>query len=573
MTPKPITQNTLYYGDNLPIMREYLSDESVDLIYLDPPFNSNRSYNVLFKEEGGTENEAQIAAFDDTWHWNAGTERAYHELIQNSPTRVVVMLGALRDFIGANQMMAYLVMMAARLVELHRVLKPTGSLYLHCDPTASHYLKIVLDTIFGPQNFRNEIIWKRQSAHSGARKWGDVHDVLLFYSKSDYVWNSISQAYDVSYLETKYRNHDDRGNYRLSDLTGAGTSGDANSSREWRGYSPAALGRHWAVPREILDSIVEPQNVAQLNTQEKLDLLDQHGYIYWTPRGKKGGKGFPQYKKYIGEGVPVQDTIVDIPPINSQAQERLGYPTQKPLALLERIIQASSNEGDLVLDPFCGCGTAVAAAQKLKRRWIGIDITHLSISLMKYRLKDMFNLDEKKDYLVVGEPQDLSDAQQLAHDDRYQFQWWALSLVQAKPLGGEGGREGKKGSDKGVDGAINFIGDGGKLQQLLIQVKSGHVNSGMIRDLCGVIDREGAAIGAFISLDPPSRDMVTEAVSAGYFRSETWQKDYPRIQIMTVEDLLGGKTLEMPPSAYGTFKKAEKVKKKDDATQMKLGDE
>ena len=264
---------------------------------------------------------------------------------------------------------------------------------------------------------------------------------------------------------------------------------------------------------------------------------------------------------YEMQGVSLQNIWDDISPIGAQAQERLGYPTQKPLALLERIIQASSNEGDVILDPFCGCGTAVAAAHKLNRRWVGIDITHLSISLMKYRLKDMFGLVEKKDYAVIGEPEDLGSARQLARSDRYQFQWWALSLVQAKPLGGEGGREGKKGRDKGMDGVLNFLEEKGKLQRVLIQVKSGHVKSGDVRDLRGVVEREEAALGVFVTLETPTQDMVTEAVSAGYFQSKAWQKDYPRIQILTVEDLLTGKGIDMPPSAYGTFKQAEKVKK------------
>jgi site-specific DNA-methyltransferase (adenine-specific) len=549
MTPKPITQNTLFYGDNLPIMREYLSDESVDLIYLDPPFNSNRSYNVLFKEEGGTENEAQIEAFDDTWHWNTATERAYQELIQNSPTRVCVMLGALREFIGANQMMAYLVMMAARLVELQRVLKPTGSLYMHCDPTASHYLKIVMDTIFGVENFGNEIVWKRAETIKGnfgqGRATFDPNtDTILFYRKSlKNVFYPQFKEYSEEYVKNFYSHIEpDTGRrYQLISMTGPG--GEAKGNPQ---YEVLGVTRYWRYSKQKMQELLDSGMVVQTNP----------GAV-------------PRRKLYLdeGKGVAIQTLWDDIPGLHSQASERLGYPTQKPLALLERIIQASSNEGDLVLDPFCGCGTAIAAAQKLNRRWAGIDITYLSISLMKYRLKDMFNLDEKKDYLVVGEPRDLTDARQLAHDNRYQFQWWAGSLVEAKPQGGEGGREGKKGSDKGVDGAINFIGDGGKLQQVLIQVKSGHVNSAIIRDLCGVIDREGAAIGALITLDPPTRDMLTEAASAGFFRSETWQKDYPRIQILTIEDLLAGKTLEMPPSAYGTFKKAEKVKKKGDATQ------
>jgi len=555
--PKPITQNALFYGDNLPILREHVPDESIDLIYLDPPFNSNRSYNVLFKDEHGEEAEAQIAAFDDTWHWNAAAERTFHELIQDAPAHVASMLGALREFVGTNQMMAYLTMMAARLVELHRVLKPTGSLYLHCDPTASHYLKVVLDTIFGVENFKSEIPWKRTSAHSDSKTLGNAHDILLFYSKSDdFVWNKQYQPYSEDYINSHYRYVDKDGRrYRTDNLTATSLSG-GGYTYEWNGVT-----KIWRCPKT------------------KMQELHDTGRLHYT---KSGGV---EYVRYLDEmpGTPLQDVWDDIAPINSQAQERLGYPTQKPLALLERIIQASSNEGDWVLDPFCGCGTAVAAAEKLKRHWIGIDITHLSISLMKYRLKDMFDLIEKKDYAIIGEPEDLESAHALARSDRYQFQWWALSLVQAKPLGGgyqdltpspspgrRGGYlEGKKGADRGVDGVLNFLDEKGKLQRVLIQVKSGHVNSAYIRDLRGAVEREEAALGVFVTLESPSGEMVTEAVSAGYFHSKAWQKDYPRLQILTVEELLAGKGIDMPPSAYGTFKQAEKVKKAD-ATQENL---
>ncbi len=260
-------------------------------------------------------------------------------------------------------------------------------------------------------------------------------------------------------------------------------------------------------------------------------------------------------------GTALQDLWDDIPPINSRAKERLGYPTQKPLSLLERIIEASSNKGDVVLDPFCGCGTAVVAAEKLGRKWIGIDVTHLSISLMKYRLKDNFKLEEKKDYKVIGEPESLASAHHLAQKDRFQFEWWALSLVKAKPQGGTGGKRGKKGADKGIDGVMNFVGGAkGKMESVLVQVKSGKVKSGDIRDLRGVVERENAAIGLFITLEKPSRDMVTEAVSAGFYESELWQKKYPRIQILTIEEILDGKEIDMP-SAHGTFKQAQKIKR------------
>lgn len=565
--PKPITKNTLFYGDNLPILREYFSDESIDLIYLDPPFNSSRSYNVLFRDESGKEADAQITAFEDTWHWGEDAERTYHELIQNASIDVVKMIGALRDFIGTNQMMAYLTMMTARLIELHRVLKPTGSIYLHCDPTASHYLKVVMDTIFGADNFLSEVIWKRTFAHGAAKRYGAIHDVLLFYSKSDeYLWTDLTTAHSEEYLDKHFTLTDERTGkkFQAISLTGAGVR-RGESGAPWRGINPTDVGRHWALPGAILKTLGDNSGTVQ----ERLDLLDSAGRIYWA----KGGKGVPRLKWFADDtkGVALPDIWTDIPPISAQAAERLGYPTQKPLALLERIIQASSNEGDVVLDPFCGCGTAIAAAHKLNRKWIGIDITHLSISLMKYRLKDSFGLIEKKDYAVIGEPESIGGARQLARDDRYQFQWWALSLVQAKPLGGEGGgREGKKGSDKGIDGVINFVNEKGKTEQVLIQVKSGGVKSGDIRDLGRVIERDTAAIGVFITLEPPSRDMTTEALSNGYYHSDLWQKDYPRLQIVTIEELLNGKVIDMPKSIPSQFKQAKKVKKKDDLTQGDL---
>lgn len=535
---KTITENTLFYGDNLPILREYIPTESVDLVYLDPPFNSQRTYNVLFKQESGAESEAQIAAFEDTWHWNMAAEATYHELVTKAPDRVSRMMASFREFIGPSQMLAYLVMMAARLVELHRVLKPTGSLYLHCDPTASHYLKVILDTIFGPEQFLSEIIWKRTSAHSSAKRPGPVHDTILLYSKSKiYSWIPQYQPYDEDYIEAFYRYVDSDGRkYRLSDLTGAGIRyGETGES--WRGINPTDKGRHWMVP------------------PAELDILDQQGRIYWPTKGT-----VPAYKRFLDEmpGVPLQDVWVDIPPISSQAKERLGYPTQKPLELLERIIQASSNPGDMVLDPFCGCGTTIAAAQKLGRRWIGIDVTHLSIALMKYRLTEMF---PDITFQVIGEPQDTAAARQLAQDDRFQFQWWALSLVRARPLGGEpGSKAGKKGADKGIDGVITFMDDGtGKAKRALIQVKSGKVSSRDIRDLVGTVNREQASLGVFVTLEEPTRDMRMEAAAAGFYHSPGWNQDYARIQIVTIDQLLRGETIDMPPT-HITFKQAARVK-------------
>jgi site-specific DNA-methyltransferase (adenine-specific) len=534
--------NTLFYGDNLDILHKYIADASVDLIYLDPPFNSNRSYSVLFKNEAGVESEASVRAFNDTWHWGQQAEDTYLALVTQGSAPVANMITAMRQFIGTNQMMAYLVMMAARLVELHRVLKPTGSLYLHCDPTASHYLKVVLDTIFGPTNFLSEVVWKRTSAHSSAKRYGPVHDVILLYGKSPaYLWVQQYEAFSESYLASHYGSIDATGrHYTLSDLTAAGVR-RGQSGLAWRGFDPTAKGNHWKF------------------TVERLDELDAEGRIYWP---KKTG-GWPRYIRYLDDmkGVPLQDVWVDIPPVNPQAAERLGYPTQKPVALLERILAASSNEGDIVLDPFCGCGTTIAAAQKLNRRWIGIDITNLAITLQKNRLKDAYGLVAGKDYLVVGEPQDLASAVQLAKEERHQFEWWALSLIGAQPINptDDSGKQGKKGADKGIDGQLIFVDDStGKGKRVIVQVKSGHVSASIVRDLRGVIEREGAAMGVLITLDPPSQPMKTEAASAGHYTSPGWNRSYPRLQILTVEGLLAGvERLDRPPTSK-TFNEAPK---------------
>ncbi len=460
------------------------------------------------------------------------------------------MIESLHDFIGTNQMMAYLVMMAARLVELHRVLKPTGSIYLHCDPTASHYLKIILDTIFGADQFRNEIIWKRTSARSDSHKWNHIHDTILFYSKSNtYTWNTQYTPYDQEYTDSFYRSVEKETGRRftMSDLMAAGTR-KGSSGKPWRGIDPNTRGNHWKY------------------TVEHLDELDKEGRIYWPE--KEGG--VPRYKRYLDEmqGVAIQSMVTDITPLSAQSAERLGYPTQKPLALLERIVAASSNPGDVILDPFCGCGTAIAAAQKLGRKWIGIDITHLSIALQKYRMEAMF---PGITFKVVGEPKDIGAARQLASEDRYQFQWWSLSLIRARPLGGEAGsREGKKGSDKGIDGVIAFIDDNtGKAKRVLVQVKSGHVNASHIRDLVGTVQREQASIGVYITLEEPTRDMITEALKAGFYRSPGWNKDFPRIQILTIDELLHNAEVKMPPQ-FGTFKQAQRVQQAE-AEQAELG--
>ncbi len=527
--------NVLYFGDNLEILRnrEYFPDECIDLIYLDPPFNSKKDYNILFKENGGVESEAQIQAFTDSWHWTQVAEDTYHDVYNNGPEKVGRLIGALHDALGHNDVMAYLVMMTARLIELHRVLKPTGSLYLHCDPTASHYLKLVLDQIFGPANFRNEIVWKRFNFHADARRFGRLSDRVLFYTKtSDFTFNRLKVAFSDKYVESKFTHVDSDGRkYRLDNLNPPGGRG----------------------PIYKFHGVTQPWRF----TEDKMLQLEADGRIYT-------GSKVAQLKRYLDEqeGQAVHELWTDVAPMNSQARERLGYDTQKPLALLERIIQASSNEGDIVLDPFCGCGTAVVAAQKLNRKWIGIDITHLAIALMRNRLKDSFNIEAE----VIGEPVDLASAKALAHEDRYQFQWWALSLIKARPLGDK-----KKGADKGIDGVIHFIDDPtSKPKRAVVQVKSGHIGVKDIRELETVAANE--AIGVFITLEPPTKPMQVEAVSAGYYHSPIWNKDYPKIQILTIDELLHGKILEMPPLSQTnvTFAKAQKINKKE-GVQPEIG--
>lgn len=537
---KQITRNTLFYGDNLKVLREYIPDESVDLIYLDPPFNSNRSYNVLFKDERGKSSDAQIKAFDDTWHWGEETEIVLNEMIHsNRAPEVTSMLDAMIQFMGCNQMTAYLVMMAARLVELRRVLKPTGSLYLHCDPTASHYLKILLDTIFGFNSYRNEIIWKRTNAHNDAQKFSQVSDTILYYVKTNnYIWNKQRTGYSEEYLQSHYSQYDNEGRrFRYDNLSKP--KGSIGYFYELLGCQPPQNG--WRMP------------------EKKATEWLASGRIEIPIKGN-----IPSYKRYLDEmaGVTLGNIWDDINPLNSQAAEALGYPTQKPVALLKRILEASSNEGDTILDPFSGCGTAIAAAEELHRRWIGIDITHLAIAMHKVRLAGNFHLEPKRDYDVVGEPADLADAHKLASEDRYQFQWWALSLLKARPLGGDGGREGKKGSDKGIDGVITFKEDAHEVGRIIIQVKSGKVNSSYIRDLKGTLDREKAEMALFVTLEQPTADMIHEANQAGLYQLKRLDFSFPRVQIVTIDALLSGEKLNLPILREDPLPQAQKVKRK-----------
>ena len=475
-----MSDNVLYYGDNLDVMRRYIADESIDLVYLDPPFNSNATYNVLFAEKSGGQAAAQIKAFGDTWHWDQSAEQAYWDVLQRGG-RPAEAIKAFRDLLGENDMMAYLAMMAPRLVELYRVLKTTGSIYLHCDPTASHYLKVLMDAIFGPHNFRNEIVWRRTpfsgSSKARAEQFPRSHDLLLFYAKGGgRTWNQPTLPYSEAYLRRfRWDDDDGRGPYRQTLL---------------KTYSQETFDRLQADRR-----LIEPT----------------HSGAMWS------------YKQYLSESsgtTQIDDVWTDINAINPVAKERLGYPTQKPVALLERIVQAGSNPGDRILDPFCGCGTTIDASQRLKRHWIGIDITYLAISLIKSRLKDSYG--DTVSYDVIGEPTALPDAEELAHDDPYQFQWWALGLVDARPV------DEKKGADKGIDGRLYFQDDAaGHSKQVIFSVKAGHTSVPHVRDLRGVLDREKAAIGVLISMESPHAADEGRSGERGILRVDMDRRQVP----------------------------------------------
>ena len=536
--PEKSQKNQLFYGDNLDVLRLHVLDESVDLVYLDPPFKSNANYNVLFAERDGTQAAAQIKAFNDTWRWDDGAARAYADVVE-AGGRVSQAMQAFRTFLGESDMLAYLAMMAPRLVELRRVMKDASSLYLHCDQTSSHYLKLLLDAVFGPSNFRNEIVWKRKAGrgetNNAAIRFGVSTDSILFYAKGPAtLFHRQYRKNNPGYIESKFTNVDPSGRrYRLDNLTSP--SYRPNLIYEYKGYKPPEKG--WAV------------------SYERMEEMDREGRIHFPADQTKR----LQRKRYLDQlaGETVDTLWDDIPPINSQAQERLGYPTQKPEALLTRILSASSNEGDVVLDPFCGCGTTIAAAQALGRQWIGIDVTNLAITLIRHRLKDAYGDDIEQTYQVIGEPVSVPDAEALAASDPYQFQWWALGLVGARPA------EGKKGADQGIDGRIYFHdGDTAKTKQIVISVKAGKLHAPYVRDLRGVVEREQAALGVLLTLNAPTKAMRTEAASAGFYASPWGQ--HPRVQILTVGELLAGKRLDAPPPRQTslTYKRAPKALKK-----------
>lgn len=506
--------NTLYFGDNLAILREHFPAESVDLVYLDPPFNSDRNYNFIYRDLAGEGDTAQLEAFSDTWTME-GAAAEFAEVTGSSYPEGEL-LDALHRMLGDAPLVAYLSVMALRLRELHRVLKPTGSLYLHCDDAASHYLKLVLDAIFGQDQYRNDITWQRFGAHSDANRYGRTTDRVLYYTVSNArVFHPPLVPHSDDHLATRFKQVDENGRRFWPNTCLA--PGGRGPLYEWNGHS-----RNWRF------------------TRENMQALHDAGDLYYSRTG------MPYRKNYADElvGQPVQDLWTDIK-MTKSGKERLGYPTQKPLALLERIISASSNPGDLVLDPFCGCGTAVVAAQSLGRHWAGIDITSLSVTLMRQRLADAFPeaYPTPGDVPVVGLPRDLAGAQLMAAEDPYDFQFWALTLIGASPPGGTK----KRGADRGIDGEIIWHDGENQRCRAIVSVKgTSSATVTQLRELVGAVEAHKAQAGVFLTLAPPTGPMRTLAAQSGEYHLAGTDARYPRIQVLSIEQLLAGARVDLP---------------------------
>jgi DNA modification methylase len=519
-------KNKLFYGDNLEVLRKFIRDDSIDLCYIDPPFNSKRNYNQIYNNIG-REDIAQTQAFTDTWTWddhaNECLEIIYDNAHGTQTDESIQLTKGLEAVLKKGSLLAYIVSMTVRIAEIHRVLKETGSFYLHCDPTASHYLKLVCDAIFCSRggDFLNEITWKRTSAHSDSNRFGANSDTILFYAKSGkFVFNTQFQPYSEEY-KARFSFADQDGRKWTDDnLTAKGLSG-GGYDYEYKGVTSL-----WRCP---------------LKTMER---LDSEGRLHFT---KNGGI---RLKRYLDElsGMPSQAVWDDISPINSQAKERLGYPTQKPEALLERIIKASSNKGEIVLDAYCGCGTTIAVAQRLKRKWIGIDITYQSIALILGTR--LVKLKGALDNLELhGIPKDMQSVKALIHknDDRVrkEFEKWAvLTYSDNKATINE-----KKGADKGIDGTAYITmgrNEKGELASstVIISVKSGKVGSAFMRDLLGTMEREKAVGGILITLEEPTKPMFQEAKAAGQTKGDFATID--RLKIVTVQEILDGERMNLP---------------------------
>ena len=532
---------TLVRGDNLEEMRK-LRDACIDLIATDPPFNSKRDYFVPYRDQHGQEPDTLVRAFTDTWSWGEAAEEAYQHLLVEEGGRIGDTIQGLRQFLNETPMMAYLVMMAIRIVEMHRILTPTGSLYLHCDSAASHYLKIVLDAIFGTKNFRNEIIWQRTSAHNDGNRFGRVHDMILFYSKGQKpLWNPVYTEHDPEYVNKFYRHEDERGRYRIGDLTAAGVR-HGESGQPWRGVNPTAVGRHWAVPhrKSCPEDVQPPENYENLSVQERLDALDTNGLIYWPPRGT-----VPGFKRYLStsKGRRVHDVITDINPLAGQSKERTGYPTQKPIELYKRFIEASSNTGDLVLDPFCGCGTTLMAAEDLDRRWIGIDLTYLAIGAVRQQFERLFP-QHRDSVTIAGTPENVEQALVLARTDPQGFEEWCITHVLHFKSNA------KKVADGGIDGTFRFPIGRVKGKQAygraVAQVKGGNYTLSHIRDFRTAMGNAEADLGVFVVTSPPTRGMQTEASRAGTYRHPFLNMEAPRLQLYEIQDYFSGTLPRLP---------------------------
>jgi DNA modification methylase len=529
--------NKLYYGDNLEVLREHIPSASVDLIYLDPPFNSSRSYNVLFREKSGDEAHAQIEAFDDTWTWSHETEVLYGELMDGSSSlKVKDALEAMRKLLGDNDVLAYLVMMTARLVELRRTLKPTGSLVLHCDPTASHYLKVLLDAIFGADRFLNEIIWRRTASKGDAKvRFGRNHDVLLFYAAGpSATFNPLTVEHSPEYkARFRFDDHDGRGPYMDGPLDSPNPR--PNLTYPYKGYPPPKNGWRVSLP--------------------EMERLDAENRLMFP----KKADARIRRKLYLSEqpGVPMGDIWADISPINSQAAERLGYPTQKPITLLQRVITAASNPGDIVLDPFAGCGTAIDAAQDLGRKWIGIDVTTLAIDLIDARLRHTFGESIQDTYEILGIPKDMDGARALFKRSPFEFERWCVMMLDGQP-------NEKQVGDRGVDGVIRFPIDGkGKSDRILVSVKGGATNPSHVRDLVGTVQSQRAGMGVFVTMNKPTKAMTEAANHSGVYVHPANGQKFPKVQLITVEELLQGKRPTLPNTLLPYFQAQKRVDKGD----------
>jgi site-specific DNA-methyltransferase (adenine-specific) len=509
-------ENKLYYGDNLQILKSLNQSHEpfIDLIYIDPPFNSKRNYNILFEDliqtkENGEKTTALKEAFSDTWS-NTSLSHELEEMKSFSDLKLYKFLTGNRDIFSDGQM-SYLTMMAHRLYYMHKILKDTGSIYLHCDPTMSHYLKIVMDIIFGVKNFRNEISWKRSQPKSHTKiNFPNCRDIILRYAKSDKaIFNKIYGEYNPEYIRKFYKYTDPNGRrYRLGDLT------NPNKNRPNLTYEFLGITRVWRW------------------TKERMEKAYKDGIVIQNESG-----AVPQLKRYLDElkGQPISNSWDDIEHLHGSNIEFLGYPTQKPLALLERIIKASSNEGDIVADFFCGCGTSITVAEKFKRRWLGVDINHLAIGLIEERrLKPL-----KAKYQLMGFPQDQAQAEKLAREKPFEFEQWVVEYIFK-------GHCTRKTRDGGFDGHIAFN-DGDQKKLCLLEVKGGKCTVKNVREFDNVIQTQKADMGFFICFEKQrTSEMIKHCDKQGYveMQDNLFSGTIPKLSIITIEDILSKRYLQ-----------------------------